>query len=571
MALQVLWQLLLLLLLQARPCASQSSATTTGDPQIYGKFDFYFQPLTAKEYGFITTKCYSGLLFSTCRPTLPSDDFTKNENMPYYNKLADMYGVQYCAQCCGTTSNNIDVWDMRCDLDVATAVTSNVYGYELRLASHQNPSAKGDTSIVTCPLKRSACQYSADGKTTLNCDGQATDNTYLVGYTLTLTIQQYDQNFFYWRGVADCSIVSVESLTPPQAGDTFHEEIVFVHIPNIAYSRPDAGKILLSLLAVYFFAYVTLYYFRRKKCVFCQGKLVFSKEMCYKCKFVGAKPPDPFLMQALEEKGEHMQGELPDRLPGSRAFVRRVVALWEGLLVTLRTFGIIGNSAAAVHPRPDGADSELDQQQHGTAKGGGGGRFKYPSWLKWFKKWRKRRLQRLEEKKFNPSILAQPQYVIFAAVGHHDPPPPDEAAIAARKDQITEALGFNPEDYMDEDGEAGGESKSMGGAAEGSAGGKGPSSAPVPEWQKKYQKRLAPGVADVPTVSLWMRWKLRRGFVKQRNKSMPIAWRFVWPFACAIIGLIIVLAVGAAIITGAVSFSDPTAVPNTPKAQAPPV
>jgi len=551
---QVLRPLLVLLLLLL------PATDAAGDLLIYGKFDYYYVPLNAKEIGFITTKCYSGLLFSTCRPALQSDDFAKNENLPYYNKLVDMYGVQYCAQCCGTAWNNEDIWDLRCDMDIQTASTSNVYGYELRLAAHQQPQTRGDTEIVTCPLKRSACQYSADGKTTLNCDGQANDKTYLIGYTLTLTIQQYDQNFFYWRGIADCSIESIESDTQLQPGEVFHEKIIFVHVPNIMYSKPDAPKIILSLFAVYVIAYAMLYYFRRKRCVFCQGKLVLSKEMCYKCKFVGAKPPDPFLMQALEEKGEQLQQSelLPDRLPGSRVCVRRLVQWWEAL-------GLGGGGGAKVGEAGEGTDPTAAPAETGAAPAAGGApaaaKFKYPSWLKWFKRWRARRLKRLAEDAVNPNLLTQPRFVIFRAVGHHDPPDMDEAAVAARKSQITEALGFNPEDYVDdESGAQGGESKLDSSSLR---------SKPVPEWQKQYQKRLAPGVADVPTVSLWMQWKMRRGFVKQRNKSYPIQWRYVFPFVGAIVALIIVLAVGAAIVTGAVNFSDPTAVPSKPEAQAP--
>ena len=60
-------------------------------------------------------------------------------------------------------------------------------------------------------------------------------------------------------------------------------------------------------MAIYVCVYASLYYCRRKKCVYCLKKLIFSKELCYVCKFVGAEPPDPILMRALEEKSEHMQ------------------------------------------------------------------------------------------------------------------------------------------------------------------------------------------------------------------------------------------------------------------------
>ena len=532
------------------------------DLLFYGKFDYYYNPITEKELGYITTKCYTGMMFSTCRPKLQSDQFSRDRNLPYYNKLADLYGVQYCAQCCGTSDTNIDVWDLSCDMDIVTATTSNVYGYELRLSAHQIP--KGDKSIVTCPLRRSACQY--DGDTTLNCDGQVEDKTYLHGYTLTLTVQQYDENFVYWRGVSKCSIETIESDTPLQAGDLFREKIIYLHTPNILYSKPDFPKTFLCLLAVYFMVYVTLYYLRRKKCVYCQGKLVFSRELCYKCKFVGAKPPDPFLMQALEEKGEQIQGELPDRFPGSRIFVRRLLESSEALRNWL--WPLLGKGgtrvAAGEEGEGEGEGEEGGQENKGDGPNGtkqkptpSQSSFKYPSWLRWFKRWRKRRIERLAQQSINPNLLEQSKHIIFAAVGHHEPPEMDQAAIEARKLQITEALGFNPEDYADEaGGERDGESKSGGVADD--------DQRIVPDWQKQFSKRLGKGVETPSGVSLWMQWKMRRGFVKQRNRGPPIQWRFIWPFVCAILGAIIVFAVGGAIWNGSVSFDDPTAVPKAP-------
>ena len=48
--------------------------------------------------------------------------------------------------------------------------------------------------------------------------------------------------------------------------------------------------------------------------------------MCIRCKFVGAEPIDPVLLAALEEKGLHGQGEMPEQFPGSRkavAYIRK--------------------------------------------------------------------------------------------------------------------------------------------------------------------------------------------------------------------------------------------------------
>ena len=43
--------------------------------------------------------------------------------------------------------------------------------------------------------------------------------------------------------------------------------------------------------------------------------------MCILCKLVGAQPPDPVLIQALENKGQELQGDLPPRFPYAQRFV----------------------------------------------------------------------------------------------------------------------------------------------------------------------------------------------------------------------------------------------------------
>lgn len=518
------------------------------DLQIYGKFNSYINKVDSKELSFITTKCFQGLLFSTCRPTnVPDDYFGQSVLLPYYIKFSKVYGALYCLECCGSGPDQIDHWNLACDMDSITAVQSNVYGYELRLAARQYD---GDKSLVTCPLRRSACAYS--GNTVLNCDGQVGDTTYLTGYTLTINVQELDENFVYWRGVTSCDIQAVESSTPLQAGDIFRETIIMIHTPQISNSRPDAGKVLLSLLAFYFFAYVALYYFRRKRCVYCQGKLVFSKELCVRCKFVGAKPPDPFLLQALEEKGEHIQGDLPDRLPGSRDFVKRLVNWWRGVEDYL---GLHANCKV----QPGGAALEASAATVAEEKEGAAsrtGRIKYPKWLKWLKKWRARRQQRLKDEAINPNILSFPKHVIFGAVGHHDPPPPSEECVAARKQTIAEELGYNPEDYADH--QAGG--LPGGGEIESEVDHDDESKSPeakaaVPAWQKVLSK---PSVTEsnVPAVSYRLRQQLRRGFTKVRNRGPPIIWRFVLPFCCGVTCLTAVLVVVILAVFEIVNFGD---------------
>ena len=178
----------------------------------------------------------------------------------------------------------------QCDLDIATATQSNIYGRELRLAAKQDAT---DEDVIRCPLMRSACDYEANGLDMVGgvCTRQASDTTFLVGYTLTIIVQQYNQNFVYWNGIKSCSIVAEESATRLVAGDKFRETIILVHDGNEFLW--DIFKPLIACIAIFVCVYATLYYCRRKHCNYCLKKLIFSRDMCYVCKFVGAEPPDP--------------------------------------------------------------------------------------------------------------------------------------------------------------------------------------------------------------------------------------------------------------------------------------
>lgn len=170
-----------------------------------------------------------------------------------------------------------------------------------------------DTELVRCAIKRTACAYNEQGLT-VNCDNRATDTTFLHGYTVTIRVLRYDKNFAFWRGVSKCEVESVESDVPLAAGDIFYEKIIMMHEPIDTFSADDYGKIAIITLTLFVIMYAALYFFRRKHCEYCQQKLVFSRRLCYKCVLVGAQPPDPVLLKALEERGENMQGTLPKRL-----------------------------------------------------------------------------------------------------------------------------------------------------------------------------------------------------------------------------------------------------------------
>lgn len=290
--------------------------------QIFGKFESYLTIIDAREIAQIYSSCFSGLGLLTCVPTLPTDDQVLSWQLPYLKDLGVVKGQLYCTECCSLDPSNIDIWDLYCPVDAGSRNSVNVYGYELRMATNSH---SGDTGYVSCPLRRSACTYSSTGKT-LSCN-RAGDTTYLVGYKLTLTVQKYDQNFKYWRGVSGCEIEAIEANASLAVGESFHEYIELVHMPP-TYPSYDSPKIAIVSVAILLLVYGALYFCRRKRCVYCQGKLVLSYSLCYKCYLVGAKPPDPVLLQALEEKGELLQGQLPERFPFARLLLASLRTLY---------------------------------------------------------------------------------------------------------------------------------------------------------------------------------------------------------------------------------------------------
>lgn len=393
------------------------------DLTLKGKFSNYLIPIDTKEKSEIVTKCFSGLNFITCLPIFPSSDELYQYNLPYYNNLADNGGTPYCLQCCGYNPTNIDIWNLTCSTNDITATTSNVYGYELRLARN---SYTDDLGYVTCPLRRSACTYDGNGMLT-SCD-RTNDGTYLIGYTLHLSIDLYDENFKYWRGVSKCEIEPMEAFTPLKSGQVFHEVIIMNHSPQIQALEMSKSLVLLSLLS--FLTYFFLYICRRKNCVVCQNKLVLSFERCMMCKFVGAEPPDPRLLNILEAKGENLQGIPPERFYGSTAFValvRRSYRYSLGLLFQIILFFFpdsnlkYGGVVREVAVLPASSESSPETETEEMKEDKNSRNFKIKSKYSIEKPKKKKNLKNSKDEKPNPHILVGiTEDVIASAVGHFE-------------------------------------------------------------------------------------------------------------------------------------------------------
>jgi hypothetical protein len=300
------------------------------DLTIKGFLNLHSIPIDQKEIGKVTGNCYDGSGLVTCKAHFADDDTTLKDELPYYLTIGETAGAVYCLQCCSTVPSNIDLWDMYCPVTSSSINQVNYFGYEGRFARSRTAT---DTTIITCPLKRKNCRYDDNGKVIGECNQ---DNTVLTGYTLTLNVVQYNVNFKYWRGVESCEFETYETnATDASTGNTtlpfrnFKETIIMRHIPPTIPSW-DFSKISLFSLFFIFVVYGALYFCRKKHCEFCGNKLVLSFHLCYKCRWVGAKRPDPVLLQALEEKAQMLQGKEPG-FPGTKL----IAGLCRLLFVTL--------------------------------------------------------------------------------------------------------------------------------------------------------------------------------------------------------------------------------------------
>lgn len=293
---------------------------TAADYSLFGLIESYLIPIDARKVSEIYSSCYGGLNLLHCVPQLPDDDIVTSYDRPYYLALSTLTstigGLQYCLECCGNPPDYVDTWDLYCEMNAGTIITTNVYGYEVRMARNRDST---DTEIIKCPIRRSACSYTDTGET-IECD-RVNDKTFLLGYTVTFTVEQYDANFDLWRGVSSCEVESFEETTSLKQGDNFHEKIIMKHVPINTLSATDFGKIAIISISCFLGIYLFLYFCRKKRCEYCYMKLVFSPRLCYKCVIVGAQRPDPVLLAALEEKTRNIQGDIPENFIFYQSFV----------------------------------------------------------------------------------------------------------------------------------------------------------------------------------------------------------------------------------------------------------
>jgi hypothetical protein len=287
------------------------------DVAIYGKISSSSTSLDRTEIGEITTKCFNGMGNQRCVSVIPTDDDVVRNELPYYKSYATNTGQLYCLQCCGTSTYHIDRWDMRCTLDFFTAFKSNLYGYEFRLARRKTTSELG---YISCPLKRKQCSYDSNDNF-ISCDYTG-EQFYLHGYILNVNVLQYHNNFDFWNGVSKCEATAIEYNTSLTSGDIFTESVILKYSP--APQKADTTYLFFLLFALFLVIYAALYFCRKKRCAVCQKKLVISKKRCYICIILGANPPDPRLLAALEDKGGRIQGEMPDLIPGSSPLIHGV-------------------------------------------------------------------------------------------------------------------------------------------------------------------------------------------------------------------------------------------------------
>lgn len=391
------------------------------DETIYGIISQAITPIDNIEQVLVTSLCFSGMGLLTCTPAPILDDVIKAETLSYYRDLKNMLGSTYCLECCSDYASNVDIWNLTCPMDLYHALGSNLYGMEFRFARRRDPT---DMHVVTCPLPRSACTYTQTGQL-IACDANAEADTFLHGYTVTLTVNQYEKNLDYWKGVESCSAVPLEFTYPLADGSNFYEDIVLIHKP-----LPDSfdyAKLGFLSLFSYFLLYCLLYFCRKNHCLVCQKKLVFSSKLCYICQFVGASPPDPILMLALEEKTLQIQGTFPEYLPGSTALINGIRRSYRNMMKKI----------SGPQTYPENTEDETKE-----SKGDFAVELPNPSQSKKQTLFKNKSKGQLRDE--NPNKLNYSENIIYSAVGHNNPPPPSDTGFDALRSLSVDDIANAP-------------------------------------------------------------------------------------------------------------------------------
>lgn len=296
------------------------------DMSIFGKISRFDTQLTLTERSRILGTCFGGLGMFNCVSDEQGYD-PLDYNTPYYNHINELKGQPYCTQCCGTDPDLVDEWSMYCPVDSqweTNLQTVTYIGAEFRFARRQTTS---DLEYITCALRSNACNYTDEGET-IECDVNDPNLEYVVGYELDVRVQQYQENWKYWRGVSSCSAVTISRSTPLAEGEWFREKMYI----NRKYNQQDMdmGKSLVIICLVGFLALIACIFCRRDTCQVCQSRLIIFFNRCWICRLFGAHLPDPILLQALATKGAtiQMESERPERFPGAKAFTGFMRCLW---------------------------------------------------------------------------------------------------------------------------------------------------------------------------------------------------------------------------------------------------
>jgi hypothetical protein len=393
--------------------------------QVDGMMFDYKEEISKAQVAQINKKCFQGMGLTTCLPhDKPTDDYTLNSQMVYYREqiIKDL-GKPYCLQCCGSSEDNIDHWNLDCEVDAKTAASTNLYGYEFKFARRQTLL---DTTVISCPLRRTACQYSSSGET-LSCTGRATDKTYLHGYYMKIWIESHSVEGTTWQGVYKCEVETYEKDVPLKIREIFKEQFELIHPP---IQQPwDVIRVFVFLFVAYGFIYTVLYFCRRRHCAWCTKKLVFSKELCWLCKCYGVEPPDPFILQALEDKAIAVQGIPPERFPGSRALVETCRKFYARLPL-IPNIPYIYKREDPIKPyEPETATNDIYADMISPTKNSNS---------------KSKRKQRQHQVKF-------PLEAIYAGVGHHDPSHLQTYKEKVRK-EIHRELGITTNIEYEDDG-----------------------------------------------------------------------------------------------------------------------
>lgn len=159
--------------------------------------------------------------------------------------------------------------------------------------------------MTWCPIKRSACQYNADGSLDTRHKCYKHTRNQIAKYLIHLDVYQKTNGFKYWRTVDACSVTVTETTSVPVRRVN---ETIYMKQSDLEWHAVPWQINFLFWLALAIFTWLVRC-LRHAHCLVCDRRLIYFKELCFLCRLYGCEKPDPNLVARLQRRDKQLRGK----------------------------------------------------------------------------------------------------------------------------------------------------------------------------------------------------------------------------------------------------------------------